>query len=66
VKKYYIGFIKDCTRYYYTYLLRNKDEAFEMFKYYKNKVENQFNKKIKVIRSDKGEKYETPFDEFCF
>jgi hypothetical protein len=47
-------------------LLRNKDEAFEMFKYYKNKIENQFNKKIKVIISDRGEKYETPSGEFCF
>ena len=37
-----------------------------MFKHYKNKVENQFNNKIKIIRSDKGEKYKTPFGEFFF
>jgi archaellum component FlaC len=48
-------------------LLKNKDETLEMFKHYKNKVENQFNKKkIKVIESDKGGEYKTPFGESCF
>ena len=32
---------------------------------YKNEVENQHNKKIKVLRSDSGGKYESPFGEFC-
>jgi Sec-independent protein translocase protein TatA len=39
-------------------LLRSKDEALKMFKYYMNEVKNQLNKKIKVIKSDKGEEYE--------
>jgi hypothetical protein len=38
----------------------------EMFKHYKNEVENQLNKKIKVIRSDKGGEYKTLFGELCF
>jgi hypothetical protein len=57
--------MNDYTRYYYIYLLRSKDEALEMLKYYKNKVENQLDKKIKVIRSDKCGKYEASFDKFC-
>jgi len=32
----------------------SKSKALEMFKYYKKKVKNQLNKKIKVIQSDKG------------
>ena len=32
---------------------------------YKNEVENQLNKKIKVLRSDRGGEYESPFGEFC-
>ena len=32
---------------------------------YKNEVENQINKKIKVLRSDRGGEYESPFGEFC-
>ena len=30
-KKYFLTLIDDCTRYYYVYLLRSKDEALEMF-----------------------------------
>jgi hypothetical protein len=51
--------MNDYTRYYYIYLLRSKDEALEMLKYYKNKVENQLDKKIKVIRSDRDGEYKT-------
>ena len=47
VKRYYITFIDDYSRYTKVYLLRNKDEAGEKFLIYKNKVENQLNKKIK-------------------
>jgi len=36
-----------------------------MFKHYNNKFENQFDKKINVIRSDKDEKYKASFSEFC-
>ncbi|KAL6334035.1 hypothetical protein AAG906_000090 [Vitis piasezkii] len=58
-KKYFITFIDDCTRYCYVYLLKSKDEAIEMFKHYKNEVENQLSKKIKAIRSDRGGEYES-------
>ncbi|KAL6319114.1 hypothetical protein AAG906_011192 [Vitis piasezkii] len=53
-KRYFITFIDDCTRYCYVYLLRSKDEALDVFKHYKNEVENQLSRKIKVIRSDRG------------
>ena len=45
--------------------IRRKDEAIEAFMQYKNEVENQLNKKIKVLRSDRGGEYESPFGEFC-
>ena len=63
-KKYFITFIDDCTRFCYVYLLRGKDEAIEVFKHYKNEVENQLGKIIKAIRSDRGGEYESPFMEF--
>ena len=47
------------------YLLQSKDEAIEKFILYKNEVENHLNKKIKVLRSDRGGKYESPFVDFC-
>ncbi|XP_060183339.1 uncharacterized protein LOC132613339, partial [Lycium barbarum] len=43
----------------------NKDEAIDAFKQYKNEVENQLNKKIKMIRSDRGGEYKSPFAEIC-
>ena len=64
-KKYFLTLIDDCTRYCYVYLLRSKDEALEMFQHFKNEVENQLDRKIKVIRSDRGGEYETPFGDFC-
>ena len=64
-KKYFITFIDDCTQYCYVYLLNSKDEAIEAFKQYKNEVENQLNKKIKMIRSDRGGEYEFSFAEIC-
>ena len=65
MKKYFITFIHDCTRYCYIYLLNNKDETIDAFKQYKIEVENQLNKKIKMIRSDRGGEYEFPFQEIC-
>ena len=47
------------------YLLKSKDEAIEKFFLYKNEVENQLNKKIKVLRSDRGGEYESLFVDFC-
>ena len=64
-KKYFLTLIDDCTRYYYVYLLRSKDEALEMFQHFKNEMENQLDRKIKVIRSDRGGEYEAPFGDFC-
>lgn len=64
--KYFLTFIDDKSRYTYVYLLKHKDEVFTKFKTYKNEVENQLNKKIKIIRSDNGGEYRSQeFDEFC-
>ena len=64
-KKYFITFIDDCTRFCYVYLFNSKDEAIDAFKQYKNEVENQLNLKIKMIQSDRGGEYESPFVEIC-
>ena len=50
--KYFTFFFYDSTKYFYVYLIKSKDEAIEKFVHYKNEVENQLNKKIKVLRSD--------------
>ncbi|GJX20384.1 retrovirus-related pol polyprotein from transposon TNT 1-94 [Tanacetum coccineum] len=63
--KYFITFIDDCIKYCYVYLLKSKDEAIDKFVLYKTEVENQLGKKIKVVRSDRGGEYVSPFAELC-
>ncbi|GJU72662.1 retrovirus-related pol polyprotein from transposon TNT 1-94 [Tanacetum coccineum] len=46
-------------------LMSGKDKAIDKFILYKNEVENQLNKKIKVVRSDRGGEYVSPIVEFC-
>jgi hypothetical protein len=53
-KRYFITFINNYSHFTYVYLLRTKDEAFGKFKEFKKMVENQMERKIKVLRSDRG------------
>ena len=65
-ERYFITFIDDFSRFTYVYLMRNKDEFFDMFKCYKTEVENQNDRKIKILRSDRGREYFTnDFSTFC-
>ena len=58
--------IDDSTRFCYVYLLNTMDEALHYFKVYKAEVENQLEKKIKRVRSDRGGEYfSNEFDLFC-
>ena len=50
----FITFTDDLSRYGYVYLMRHKSEAFDKLKEFQNKVENQLNRKIKALRSDRG------------
>lgn len=61
-----VKFIDDCSKYCYLYLLHSKDETCNVFKTYKAKVEIQLEKKIKVLRLDRGREYESSsLYEFC-
>jgi len=54
---YFVTFIDDLSRYGYVYLMKYKSETFEKFKEFQNEVENQLNKRIKALRSDRGGEY---------
>ena len=63
---YYVSFIDDLSRNTWIYFLRNKSQVFDKFKEFKALVENQKEKKIKVLRTDNGcEFYGNEFEEFC-
>ena len=55
--RYFLTFTDDLSRYGYIYLMKHKSETFEKFKEFQSEVENHHNKKIKFLRSDRGEEY---------
>jgi hypothetical protein len=54
---YFISFIDDHTRYMYLYFLNDMAKTLNAFKTYKVEVEKQKEKKIKIVRSDRGGEY---------
>ena len=55
--KYFISFIDDCSRYMYLYMFHNKDEALNAFKAFKGKVDKQYGKQIKIVKTYKSGEY---------
>jgi hypothetical protein len=63
---YYVSFIDDFSRKTWIYFLRKKSEVFDRFKEFKALVENQTEKRIKVLRTDNGGEFcGNEFEEFC-
>jgi hypothetical protein len=54
---YYVSFIDEFSRNTWIYFLRKKSEVFDMFKEFKDLVENQTEKRTKVLRTDNGEDF---------
>nr|GEX82151.1 hypothetical protein [Tanacetum cinerariifolium] len=54
---YFVTFTNDFSRYGYVYLLKHKHEVFETFKVIQKEVENQLDKTIKSLRSDRDGEY---------
>src|SRR3954466_10283713 len=55
--RYFLTFTDDLSRYGYIYLMKHKSETFDKFKEFQSEVENDRNKKIKFLRSDRGGEY---------
>ena len=53
-KRYFMTLIDDDTRFCMIYLLKTKYEALHYFNIYKAEAENQLDRKIKRLRSDRG------------
>ena len=63
---YYVSFIDDFSRNTWIYFRKKKFEVFDRFKEFKALVENQIEKKIKVLRIDNGGEFRSKeFEEFC-
>ncbi|GKE63308.1 retrovirus-related pol polyprotein from transposon TNT 1-94, partial [Tanacetum coccineum] len=59
--------VDDYSRYTWTRFLKNKTEAFDQFKIFSKKIQNQLGCTIVSIRTDHGRKFdnEVQFREFC-
>ena len=55
--KYVLTFIDGFSRYYWVYFLKHKSEVFDLFKVFRALVENQSERKLKILRSDNGGEY---------
>jgi transposase InsO family protein len=65
-KRYFMTLIDDASRFCNVYLLKTKDEALDYFKIYKAEVENQLERKIKRLRSDRcGKFFPKVFNDLC-
>jgi transposase InsO family protein len=53
-EKYFMLLVDDYTRMIAVFFLKNKSEAFENFKIYKEMVENEMDSRIKCLRYDNG------------
>jgi hypothetical protein len=63
---YYVSFIDDFLRKTWIYFLRKKSKVFDWFKEFKALVENQTEKRIKVLRTYNGGEFcGNEFEEFC-
>ena len=50
----FITFTDDYSHFGHIYPIKERSEALDKFKIFKAKVENQHNKRIKIVRSDRG------------
>ena len=65
-KRYFITFIDDCSRKTWVYFLQDKSEAFNAFKNFKTHVDNEVERTIKILCTDRGVEFcSKEFQDFC-
>jgi len=55
--RYFVCFVDEHSRKLWVYLIKHKDEVFDVFRKFKTLVENQSVKKIKILKTDSGGEY---------
>ena len=54
---YFVTFIDHASRYTWVYVIKNKSDVFDTFKDWKMMAEKQYERKVKILRSDNGGEY---------
>ena len=55
--RYFVTFIDDFSRKLWIYLIKRKDEVFDVFKRFKSMAERQSGHKVKILKTDGGGEY---------
>ena len=64
--RYYLVFIDEFSKFTWVYLLKNKSDVFDVFKYFKAYIETQLHTQIKILRTDGGGEYTSNVhNHFC-
>ena len=64
--KYIILFVDDYSRIMTVMFLKQKYDAFQMFKWYLARIEKEIGKSLKCLRSDRGGEFKSnEFEMFC-
>ena len=64
--KYALNFIDDFSRYSWVYFLKHKSEVFDLLKVFRALVDNQYGRKLKILRSENGGEYvNSEFIQYC-
>lgn len=65
-ERYFMILVDDFTRMMWVEFLKEKYDAFEKFKVFKNRAENESSLKIKCLRSNRGGEFKSnEFNIFC-
>ena len=65
-KSYGLVNVDDYSRYTWVHFLSSKSDTFEVFESFINRIQNKFESKVKLIRTDHGGEFENKiFDELC-
>jgi len=63
---YFLIFVDDCKRFKWVYFLKQKSHAFEYFKQFRNTIEKQSGKFIRILRSNQGGEFKKGvFIKYC-
>src|SRR4051812_42084549 len=64
--RYFVTFIDDFSRKLWTYVIKRKDEVFDVFKRFKSMAERQCGRKLKILKTDGGGEYTSvAFGKYC-
>ncbi|PWA38442.1 gag-pol polyprotein [Artemisia annua] len=65
-KKLIFLLVDDCTRFMWAYFLTSKDQAFNTFKEFRQKIEMELRLKLRMLRTDRGGEFTSnEFTKYC-